>query len=62
VRELAQGCAVLYKEQEPQRLARIGSPASLKALEKLNKEVQEFFNFDEQFNKICPTLESRISL
>lgn len=43
VRELAQGCAVLYKEQEPQRLARIGSPASLKALEELKVKHPELF-------------------
>ncbi len=43
VRELAQGCAVLYKEQEPQRLARIGSPASLKALEALKEKNPELF-------------------
>ncbi len=43
VRELAQGCAVLYKEQEPARLARIGSPASLKALEALKEKNPELF-------------------
>ena len=43
VRELAQGCAVLYKEQEPARLARIGSPASLKALEELKVKHPELF-------------------
>ncbi len=43
VRELALGCAVLYKEQEPARLARIGSPASLKALEELKVKHPELF-------------------
>ncbi len=43
VRELAQGCAVLYKEQEPARLARIGSPSSLKALENLKINKPELF-------------------
>ena len=43
VRELSQSCAVLYKEQEPDRLARIGSPASLKALENLKVKNPELF-------------------
>ena len=43
VRELAQGCSILYKEQEPSRLARIGSPASLKALEELKVKHPELF-------------------
>ncbi len=43
VRELSQSCAVLYKEQEPARLARIGSPSSLKALENLKVKKPELF-------------------
>ena len=43
VRELAQACAMLYKEQEPQRLARIASPNSLKALENLKIKNPELF-------------------
>ena len=43
VRELSQSCAVLYKEQEPARLARIGSSASLKALENLKAKNPELF-------------------
>ena len=43
VRELAQSCAMLYKEQEPQRLARIASPGSLKALENLKIKNPELF-------------------
>ena len=43
VRELAQACAMLYKEQEPQRLARIASPGSLKALENLKIKNPELF-------------------
>jgi glycyl-tRNA synthetase alpha chain len=43
VRDLSQSCAVLYKEQEPARLERIGSPASLKALENLKTKHPELF-------------------
>jgi glycyl-tRNA synthetase alpha chain len=43
VRELSQSCAVLYKEQEPDRLTRIGSPASLNALKNLKAKNPELF-------------------
>jgi hypothetical protein len=43
VRELCSSCAVLYKEQEKARLARIGSPTSLKALENLKVKKPELF-------------------
>ncbi|MDY3200103.1 MAG: glycine--tRNA ligase subunit alpha, partial [Arcobacter sp.] len=43
VRELAQGCAVLYKEQEVQRLKKVNSIAAKKALENLEKTNPELF-------------------
>ena len=43
VRELAQGCAVLYKEQEIQRLEKVDSEAAKKALANLKETNPELF-------------------
>ena len=43
VRELSQGCAILYKSQEPQRLERVNTKSSLEALEKLKLNNPELF-------------------
>jgi glycyl-tRNA synthetase alpha chain len=43
VRELSQGCALLYKKQEPQRLARVNTKSSLEALSRLKETNPELF-------------------